>query len=71
MTLCALIGIRRRDLDHVIVVMISVRMQQMTVAQIIRMPVVIYRGVSAIGSVVVFMIVMSIAFVHGSVLTSS
>jgi hypothetical protein len=71
MALGALIGIRRSDFDYVIVVMIAVRMQQMTIAQVIGMPVVIYRGVSAIGSVVVFMIVVSIAFVHDSVLTTS
>lgn len=54
-----------------IVVVIAVRVQQMAVAQIIGMPVVIDRGVAAVGTVVVFMIVMSIAFVHDSVLTSS
>lgn len=43
----------------------------MAVPQVIGMPVVIDRGVAAVGTVVVFMIVMSIAFVHGSVLTTT
>ena len=71
MALRALIGILGRDFDHVIVVMIAVRMQQMTIAQVIGMPVVIDGGVATVGTVVVFMIVVSIAFVHYSVLSTS
>lgn len=43
----------------------------MAVPQVIGMPVVIDRGVAACGTVVVFMIVVSIAFVHDSVLATS
>ena len=71
MALGALIGIRRRDFNYVVVVMIAMRMQQMTVAQVIGMPVVLDRGVATVGTVVVFMIVVSIAFVHYSVLSTS
>lgn len=53
------------------VVMVAVRMQQMSVAQVVGVAFVFDGGVTAIGPVVVFMIVMSIAFVHDSILTAS
>lgn len=71
MALGALIGICARHFDHVIVVMIAVWMQQVAITQVVGMPLMFDRGVAAGWPVVVFVIMMSIAFVHDMNLTST
>ena len=69
-TFSAHIRVRRRNFQDMRVVMIAVRMQQMAVAQVIRVAFVFDGGVAALRAVLVVVVVMSIAFVHGKTLTA-
>lgn len=64
---CASGGIGRRDGKHMLIHMSAMRMVEMTIVEIVDVPVVQYRHMAALGSVLVVMVVVMvlIALGHG------
>lgn len=54
----AVIGIRRSHSDHVLVNMVSVGMMEMSIMQVVHMPIVLYGDMSAAGAMLVIMLVV-------------